>query len=445
MNARIKIAKGRPCFLDEKSDVFTPWGVNYIQPGTGWAPKFWKSLDFEKAERDFELLAELGTNVVRVFLTRASFMNKKGGLAREGLDKLLRLGELAWSKGIRLYPTGPDHWEGPAPGHKWVNHFDIRYFASLLDWWNQIAKATKETPWLFAWDLLNEAFVPWSPDGGNWCGWLEKRYGSMEKAAEVLSSTTDELEKLTDEKKNGRSVSKKVLKECAEWRESFVKGWVRAQAATVRRADIHALVTASLIQWNFPVRLFHPVDYTAFRPHLFFDDLDFIDLHFYPIEKDVYLYESEEAEDRNLNYFEMIARLATFKNMPMMVGEYGWYGGGGFPREDGVSPYASEEQQRDWCEKLVRHSAKWACGWLNWTLYDYEQAKDVTKHTGLLNFDGKPKAWAEGFEKLGKEMKGKVPENRPEQIEDFQWDDFAVDTELADLFRENFRKSRKTT
>ena len=61
---------------------------------------------------------------------------------------------------------------------------------------------------------------------------------------------------------------------------------------------------------------------------------------------------------------------------------------------------ATEEQQAQWCRKLVESTAGLACGWLNWGFHDHPQARDVSQFTGLLTAEGKTKAWGRGFKQL---------------------------------------------
>ncbi len=49
--------------------------------------------------------------------------------------------------------------------------------------------------------------------------------------------------------------------------------------------------------------------------------------------------------------------------------------------DDGRHPPASEEQQAQWCRRVVETSAGFAVGWLNWGFYDHPEATDVSQLT----------------------------------------------------------------
>ena len=83
---------------------------------------------------------------------------------------------------------------------------------------------------------------------------------------------------------------------------------------------------------------------------------------------------------------------------PVVIAEFGWYGGG--QPTFGKHATATEEQQAQWCRKLVESTAGLACGWLNWGFHDHPQAGDVSQLTGLLTADGKDKVWGREFKQL---------------------------------------------
>ncbi len=105
-------------------------------------------------------------------------------------------------------------------------------------------------------------------------------------------------------------------------------------------------------------------------------------LHFYPLVNGCYSYESTEAEAANLAVLEAMAREAAKPGLPLVIAEFGWYGGG--PIDSGGKP-ATEEQQAEWCGHVVEATAPIACGWLNWGMYDHPEAKDVSRLRPMPN------------------------------------------------------------
>ena len=98
--------------------------------------------------------------------------------------------------------------------------------------------------------------------------------------------------------------------------------------------------------------------------------------------------------------------------LPLVIAEFGWYGGG--PLTPNGKP-ATEEQQSEWCRHLLEVTSPMACGWLNWGMYDHPQAKDVSKLTGLFTVDGKEKAWGRAFRDAGAAVPGQSPAVRDPQ------------------------------
>ncbi|MHC4642009.1 MAG: hypothetical protein ACYS32_10215, partial [Planctomycetota bacterium] len=91
---------------------YIPFGTNYYDPHTGWAPKIWRQFDAEKVREHFLVMSKLGVNCARVFLTAGSFQPDANTISEESLSKLDTLIKIARETRIRLILTGPDHWEG---------------------------------------------------------------------------------------------------------------------------------------------------------------------------------------------------------------------------------------------------------------------------------------------------------------------------------------------
>ena len=101
-----------------------------------------------------------------------------------------------------------------------------------------------------------------------------------------------------------------------------------------------------------------------------------------------------------------MARECAKPGLPLVIAEFGWYGGG--PLNPKGKP-ATEEQQSEWCRHLLEVTSPMACGWLNWGMYDHPQAEDVSKLTGLFTVDGKEKAWGRTFRDAARAVPGQSP------------------------------------
>lgn len=444
---RISVAKDGRSFEDASGKPFVPFGVNYFRPGTGWAPQLWKRFDPDATRRDFALLKAHGGNCVRVFLSYGSFYPTPGALSPDGLSVFDRFLKLAEEAGLYVHPTGPDHWEGLpewARGDRITNEAVLK---ALESFWTLFAGRYKGRGTIFAYDLLNEPVVSW---GGptretGWNRWLQERYGGAEKAAAAWGVPAETLAwgRVPVPPPEDKPRDRRLL-DYQAFRESLADAWTRRQAAAIRAADPQALVTVGILQWSVPVAIGSPEHYVAFRPARQAALLDFLEFHFYPLYGGVYEYRDPETRDRNLAYLECVAREMARCGKPVVVAEYGWYGGGAFENH----PAATEDDQAEWCAGVVETTAGLAVGWLNWGMYDTPEAKDVSVLTGLFTADGREKAWGRRFRELAARFAGTtVPAAGAAARPPFDWDLFVTSPKEAGKHLEEyvgtFRQARE--
>jgi hypothetical protein len=412
-------------FIEKESGrPFVPFGVTYYRPGTGWAPQLWKQFDTEATRRDFARLKKLGANVVRVFISFGSFYTEPGRLDPEGLAKFDKLLALADEAGLYVHPTGPDAWEGqPA----WTNELNLfsndtneRAMKAIEDYWRMFVSRYRGRTTIWAYDLRNEPSLAWDTPylRTTWDAWCKNHHQKpLPVPAPKASPTSPQLA------------------DYQRFRESIAEKWVERQAAAIRAADPEALVTVGLLQWSVPAQQIQLDQYTAFRPSVIARHLDFMELHYYPLAKGAYEYEGSDAETVNLAVLEAMARECAKTDLPLVIAEFGWYGGG--PLNPGSKP-ATEEQQAQWCRRLVEVTTPMACGWINWGMYDHPQAKDVSKLTGLFTVDGKEKAWCRTFRGLTQRFEANPPAYAIPQRPDLPWDACTVSSDEMEKFRQAY-------
>ena len=200
-----------------------------------------------------------------------------------------------------------------------------------------------------------------------------------------------------------------------------------------------ALVTVGLIQWSVPSLLPGVRHYAGFRPARQAKFLDFMEIHFYPLDRGAYEYRNDEEEARNLAYLQSVVGEVAKAGKPVVVAEFGWYGGGKPRFDGGKHPFASEEQQARWCQKLVETTAGTAVGWLNWGLYDQPEATDPSEFSGLLTADGNLKAWGREFQKLSRQYSGKrIPTRKTISMPVLDWDACLTSASAGNSFREQY-------
>jgi hypothetical protein len=398
---RIRIDPATHGFIDADSHKFTPCGVSYYRPGTGWAPQLWKRFDAVATRQDFLRMKQMGLNVVRVFVTFGSFYTEPGKLDPVGLAVFDRLLALADEAGLYVHPTGPEGWEGMPPwtskmGDVFSDFGNDACLEALEEWWRMFAGRYRGRSTIWAYDLRNEPTTTWeSPSSlAKWNFW-RKAHG-----------------KATAPVPDRKAPPSPVLADYQRFRESLAEAWVARQAKAIHAADSQALVTVGLLQWSVPAQRITANQYTGFRPEGIAPYLDFLELHFYPLANGVYHYEDRVSETANLAVLESMVRECAKTGRPLVIAEFGWYGGGSL--DPGSRP-ADEEQQATWCRHLVEVTGPMACGWLNWGLYDAPEATDVSRLTGLLTAAGVEKQWGRVFGPLVRNLhvKRKLPQ-RPE-------------------------------
>jgi len=439
----IRIAKEGRTFETQDGKPFVPFGVNYYRPGTGWTPQLWKKFDPEATRTDLARMKQFGINCVRVFLTYGSFYTDRGVLRAEGLERFEQFLSLAEEAGIYVHPTGPDHWEG-MPHWQPVSIEDEQTLSALESFWKLFAARYANRNVIFAYDLKNEPEVRWVGPGFlvKWNSWLKAKYGSAEKIAAAWGTTNRfELGNVpvpppSDKDAPGRG----ELLDYQEFREGLAAEWTRRQVSAIKSVAPNALVTVGLIQWSVPYVLPGSVrQYAAFRPERQAKILDFLEIHFYPLAQGAYEYRSEAEELANLAYLECIVHEAARPGKPVILAEFGWYGGAKPKFDGGRHPEATQEQQARYCRRVVETSAGLATGWLNWGFYDQPEATDCSELTGLLTADGNTKAWGTTFKELAATYNGKrIPPARLGSRPELDWDACLTSMQAEAQFRQKY-------
>ena len=421
--AGIRLAADGHSFVTDDGRAFAPFGVNYYRPGTGWAPQVWKQFDAEATRRDFARMKELGVNCVRVFLSYGSFYMEPGALDTNGLAKFDRFLALAEEHGIYVHPTGPDHWEGIPRWAREDRVADEKVLEALEEFWKLFAARYRNRTVIFAYDLRNEPEVSWYNGvmRRRWHQWVAQKYGTPEKVAVAWKTNGVQLDHLPmptplDAPRDP------LLLDYQRFREDVADEWTRRQVAAIKTADPKALVTVGLIQWSVPSLLPRVSHYSGFHPARQAKLLDFLEVHFYPLDSGALEYRSAEEIQRNLAYLETVVREVARPGKPVVIGEFGWYGGGQPKFDQGKHPAASEEQQANWCSNLVVRTSGMACGWLNWGFYDQPEARDVSELTGLRTADGKVKAWGRTFRELAARYAANPPVRVLPSGPELDWD-----------------------
>ncbi len=317
---------------------------------------------------------------------------------------------------------------------------------ALEEFWKIFAARYKGRNVIFAYDLLNEPHIRWKTPAmqERWNRFVLAKYGTIGKAAQAWgvpaeSMKADAIPIPADKDK----LLDPALLDYQLFREEVADEWTRRQAAAIKSADPEALVTVGLIQWSVPAVTWAPGAYAAFRPARQAKYLDFMEVHFYPLERGCYEYGDAQAGKRNLAYLEAVVREVAACGRPVVIAEFGWYGGGTIPVGARQSKPGSEDNQAAWCSRLIETTKPMACGWLNWGFHDHPQAKDVSVLTGLVTVEGKTKAWGRRFAELAKELRDHVPGGSVGQRPALPWEKCITSAKAADEFRAEYVRTRR--
>jgi hypothetical protein len=399
---KLHVAADGTHFESKKGRFFHPFGVTYYRPGTGWAPQVWKQWNADATRKDFARMKALGVNCVRVFISYGSFYSDPGVLRPEGIAKFDEFLSIAEEFGIYVHPTGPDLWEG-APNWQPVAIEDEKTLTALEQFWKLFAARYRGRHVIFAYDLKNEPELGWDSPAlkTRWNAWLKTRYSSADAISRAWGETNNADFGNIPAPPDKDALNSRRLLDYQAFREDVSDEWTRRQVDVIKSVDPEALVTVGLIQWSVPSLLPGSVRYySGFRPERQSKYLDFLEIHFYPFANGAYEYRGEIEETANLAYLEGVVREVARPGKPVVLAEFGWYGGGKPKFDDGKHPFASEEQQARYCRRLVEVSSRYVTGWLNWGFYDQPEAGDCSEFTGLVTASGKTKAWGKAFADL---------------------------------------------
>jgi hypothetical protein len=314
--------------------------------------------------------------------------------------------------------------------------------SGLESFWKLLAARLRGRNVVFAYDLRNEPEVAWDSPAMRvkWNRWIVQKHGTAGKALASWGATHRSLELDQVPIPEGKDAARdRHLLDYQRFREDIGDDWTRRQVTAIKSADPGALVTVGLIQWSVPSLLPRVQHYSGFRPERQARLLDFLEIHFYPLDRGAYEYRSDEEEARNLAYLESVVGAVAQTGKAVIVAEFGWYGGGKPKFDRGAHPAATEEQQARWCRGLIETTRGLAVGWLNWGFYDQPEATDCSELTGLFTADGQPKAWGRAFQELAREFAGHaVTRNKLGPRPALDWDLCVTSARAGNEYRRSY-------
>lgn len=250
---KVRIADDSQTFvLGESSQVFVPWGFNYLGQFGKLAEDSWDS-DWERISRDFQAVRQLGANVVRVHLQFATYMLGPDEFDQAQLDRLRKMLDLASQIGLYLDITGLSCYRlDRIPA--WYDELDeSERWVVQERWWKTIAHTCAGHPAVFCYDLMNEPIVVGPAKAGE-PRWVTGELGGLYFVQRISEAPGD-----------------RTSNEIAE-------AWVAMLTAAIREQDTETPITVGVIPWALVWPNAKPLFYSPEAAK----HLDFVSIHVYP-------------------------------------------------------------------------------------------------------------------------------------------------------------------
>jgi len=395
----IKVADDHWNFeFSETGESFIPFGTNYYDPNGGWLPKIWQEFNQDQIRRHFELIADLGLNIVRFHTSYTSFMDKKGEINKKGIDNMHSMLQICKDFNIHALITGLNDYEGLPECNINEYYTSKRVMANLTKFWFDFCSEFKENTIIFGYDVYNEPTIPLNDSA------IEEMWKKT-KGEHVASISDPNVQNNLD-----------IKFDYQLYLESLGYRWLQEQIDVMRSADSNHLITVGVNPWTCPDLVALNKGYcktVGFNSHLISELIDFSSLHYYPIPffmlsgyRDPI--STNEGYRLSSDILEGIAHL-FFEDKPIILEEFGWYGGGK-PKWDKLIdnlPYKSEDEQAWYVCNLIQDSIKYCSGWIHWTFGDTPASTDISKFGGIFTSDLKLKSIGRGLKKLAPSLSNK--------------------------------------
>jgi len=248
----IRVSDDKTHFVEEATGRrIVMWGVNYDHDERGRLIEDYWHPEWAQVAADFAEIKALGSNVVRVHLQLARFMDTAEKPNAANLAKLGELVRLAERTGLYLDVTGLGCYHKPdVPA--W---YDALKAAARWDvqarFWRAVAGVCKDSPAVFCYDLMNEPVLPGEKKETEWLGRpLGDKYFVQRIALDLGGKTRNEV----------------------------ARDWVKKLTSAIREVDQRHLLTVGVIPW---VQVFKGAKPLFYAPEVG-EPFDFASVHFYP-------------------------------------------------------------------------------------------------------------------------------------------------------------------
>ena len=394
----------------------------------------------EEAARAFERMADLGLNVARMWVEPNDFFPVGYRLDPVSAEKFDRLLDAARKSGIRV--SLGMHLTPHTSGWK-IHNFEPPHDQRLLEHLYLMGQRWGNDDQIFSWTIIGEGTLPWNTPylRSQWSTWLRYWY----------NETLDDLRKAW-----GKDVTVKSFNEAPvppenigrklglahvvpgkldqlpkdEWANSTWRyDWrlfmdeigssrVAREVRMLRSCGAKQMITVGNNSWTFP-NLPAGQMATGYNPYFYIDYVDYLCLHNYPMPQCLDgasgdPLDSEEAMQSWLSANDAMGRICTSLGKPVILEEWGWYGGGEAPGLGVTMKHRSEEDQLRYCDRIMETSQHTYSGWMNWLWRDMPKAADLSRLSGLYAADGnRVKPWGKRYAEWAAKLKKNPPQLLP--------------------------------
>ena len=279
----IRVSDDKTHFVEEATGRrIVMWGVNYDHDERGRLIEDYWHPEWAQVAADFAEIKALGSNVVRVHLQLARFMDTAEKPNAANLAKLGELVRLAERTGLYLDVTGLGCYHKPdVPA--W---YDALKAAARWDvqarFWRAVAGVCKDSPAVFCYDLMNEPVLPGEKKETEWLGRpLGDKYFVQRIALDLGGKTRNEV----------------------------ARDWVKKLTSAIREVDQRHLLTVGVIPW---VQVFKGAKPLFYAPEVG-EPFDFASVHFYP--KKGKLAETLDALAMNRSFMRSLWQASTVEDL----------------------------------------------------------------------------------------------------------------------------------
>jgi hypothetical protein len=418
----VRVAADRWNFeLDGSGETITPIGGNMVDdrhPFYSGTP----FRDFAAADLDrrLGLMAGCGLNCLRQAIGVNEVFAPATGLKAAGLRNWDTFIGLCEKHGIYLMPVG-----GYLGGNDWFDEERLADSGRALDdacaFWDAFVTHYAGHPAVWAWDLRNELLywnrphgaAPDSPEAqriearlkDRWPWWLETRYGTVAAMNRAYGSSYSGFADVPGSVDFAENPFAPCACDFRHYLNDRGYEWCKRQCDVIRAASPRHLIVSGNNAWLSPDQNLFLAN--GFHNRALHDLFDFVTFHPYPAWQCVPGGRGDPLDGGEpLRYWLSScvgnARMDHY-GKPVVVQEFGWYGGGE-SRFLGPLPPRSEREHADYTRTLVAALSPHVNGFINWPTFDMPGANDISNHGGIFTHDGERKELTAVYEELAREM-----------------------------------------